>query len=739
MKKNLLKKLLSIILVAVGTTQSFGQCSNTNTLVAGNLTPPGVSLSTTQTYVGGQYVLASVEMGANYTISTCSSTAFDSQITVYDDVTGTLLAYNDDFCGLQSTVTFTPSSCNDVRVLLNQYFCTFNSSSMDVTMTMNSPGTGNPSLSPAPDQLACTGGTATIGLPSNGFGGVPPYAYSWNPITNVTTPLMSQTTVTNITATQNYDLTITDANGCRGHDTVLVTLLGAPTVFLGNDTTICGGPILLDAGNPGSTYLWSTGAGSQTLSPTTTGAYSVTVQTPMGCIGNDAINIVVNPLPTVSIGPDTTSCGTSVTLNAGTGYSSYTWSTGDLTQTTNVLVSDTVAVTITDANGCAATDSAIVTLSPAPIVNLGADVVQCGGTITLDAQNAGSLYFWSNSTSNQTTTVNSSGTYIVQVITPAGCSNSDSVNITINPQPVVNLGPDFSICTSSTTLNAGNAGSNFLWSTAATTQTINVGTGIYNVTVTNAFGCFDRDTVVVNTNATPFVNAGPDVSICTGNSTTLNATGGLTYVWSNGALTASNTVSPIINTTYYVTGYDINGCSASSTVAVTVVPLANAQFTSSVVGATAIFTNQSTNALSYSWNYGDASPLGTTANPSHAYSTNGTYTVTLTVTSPCGTDTYTMTVVITQVGIQDNDLAQTLSLYPNPNDGNFTIAFDFTTEKDVIVEVMDMSGRVIYTDSQKNILGYNKHIGLVDTESGMYIVRIMTTDGVVTEKVTIQR
>src|SRR3989344_7038801 len=106
-----------------------------------------------------------------------------------------------------------------------------------------------------------------------------------------------------------------------------------------------------------------------------------------------------------------------------------------------------------------------------------------------------------------------------------------------------------------------------------------------------------------------------------------------------------------------------------------------AQFTSNVTGATANFTNQSTGGFTYSWNFGDASPANNTASPSHEYTANGTYTVTLTVTGPCGTDTYTQVITITEVGIQDADLANTLSIYPNPNNGVFTVSFECAEAK----------------------------------------------------------
>ncbi len=581
----------------------------------------------------------------------------------------------------------------------------------------------------------CDGTTATLTASAasgvitwwaNSTGGTPLGTGS-----SYTTGVLSTGTVTYYVSSVN--------GGCESSRVpVVVNVNPTPSVPLGPDTSVCGG-ITLDAGNPGSAYLWSTGAGSQTISVTQSGTYGVTVQTTAGCIGQDNVIITVNPFPVYSLGNDTTSCSSSVTLDAGSGWTSYSWSTGSTTQTTSVTSSDTVAVTITDANGCPATDSVIVSLSPAPAVNLGADTTRCGGSVTLDAGNPGSLFFWSDNTSAQTTTVSTSGTYNVYVVTQAGCTNSDTINVTINNQPDADLGADTAICGSSITLDAGNPGSTYAWSTSANTQLVTVGSGTYSVTVTDPSGCADSDTITVTTNATPSVSAGPDVSICPSQSTNLSASGALSYIWSNNAQTSSTSVSPSVSTSYYVTGYDANGCSASDVVIVTVLPMSNAQFTANVVGATGIFTNQSTNAVTYSWNFGDSSPLDNTANPTHDYTSNGTYTVTLTVTGPCGTDTYTQVITITQVGMQDTDLANTLSLFPNPNDGMFTLSFSFEKAKDVTVEVLDVTGRLVYSDRQNGITLYNKQIGIENADQGMYMVRIITTEGVATQKIIIQR
>lgn len=740
MTKNLLRLALLFCVALISTDQAIAQCANDNVLVAGNLTPPGVSQTTTLTYNANEYALAWVDAGSNYTISTCSSSSFDTQITVYEDLTGNFVVYNDDFCGLQSTVSFTPAFCGYVRVLLDRYFCATSASDVGiVAMTMNSVGAGSPTLSPAPDVAACFGQSANIGIAGNGTGGQAPYTFSWLPPTNLTTTTASNTTVTTVTTTTTYTLTLIDQNGCRDMDTVVVSVLPAPPITLGNDTTFCGTSILLDAGNPGSSYLWSTGAGTQTLLVTQSGNYSVSVQFPSGCINQDNINVTITPPPSYTLGPDTSSCGNIVAVDAGSGYASYTWSTGGTSQMENITTNDTISVTVVDVNGCVLTDTIGVVLNPAPVASLGPDITQCGGSATLDAGNPGALYFWSNSTSSQTTTVSTTGIYFVNVLTQAGCAGADTINVTINNQPVVNLGPDTSICLATVVLDAGNPGSTYAWSNAQTTQVVAVTSGTYYVVVTDPSGCSDRDTISVTTNVPPVVTASQDTTICPGGTATLTASGALTYLWSNNATATPTTVTPTTNTAYYVTGTDANGCQASDVVIVTLLSNANAQFTTNVVGATANFTNQSTGAFTYSWNFGDASPVNNTASPSHIYATNGTYTVTLTVTGPCGTDTFTMTVTITEVGVGENEIENTLSIFPNPNNGQFTVSFSMLEAKDVTLELTDVAGRVISSQKHDNATSVTQNIDGAELADGVYFVRIITADEVVTKKVVVQK
>ncbi|MBK7699433.1 MAG: hypothetical protein IPJ39_12225 [Saprospiraceae bacterium] len=121
-----------------------------------------------------------------------------------------------------------------------------------------------------------------------------------------------------------------------------------------------------------------------------------------------------------------------------------------------------------------------------------------------------------------------------------------------------------------------SGGTAYVWNNGATEASITVSptaTTTYNVTVTDGNGCQASTSVTVTVHPLPIASISGDKEICTGASTTLTASGGTAYVWSNGVTEASITVSPTTTTTYNVTVTDGNGCQASTSVTVTVNPL----------------------------------------------------------------------------------------------------------------------------------------------------------------------
>jgi len=165
------------------------------------------------------------------------------------------------------------------------------------------------------------------------------------------------------------------------------------------------------------------------------------IPTPCAVTVTDTISFI--SAPDVAI-DDASACeGTSITLDAGDGAELYVWNTGATTQDITVYESGMYAVTYYANETCFVSDSALITIYPNPVIDLGDDGIYCEGTY-LDAENFGSNYIWNTGATTQTIYVGTSGTYYVDVTIPAsGCFASDTVNLEITPLPVA----DFDVVT----------------------------------------------------------------------------------------------------------------------------------------------------------------------------------------------------------------------------------------------------------------------------------------------------
>lgn len=201
-------------------------------------------------------------------------------------------------------------------------------------------------------------------------------------------------------------------------------------------------------------------------------------------------------------------------------------------------------------------------------VSIGEDIVMCDSlTIVLSATSeSGGSFSWNTgqSGSDITVTPTVSSIYVVTYISDNGCFAKDTINITVNQKPQVNAGLDQTICQgeSVTLTTILVPGGSYLWNTGDTSRSITVTpskTTTYSVQVDNGL-CTANDEVVVNVNLKPIAVIDGKAQICIGESTTLTASGGTSYVWSNGATSASIIVTPTDATTYIVTVTNANGC-----------------------------------------------------------------------------------------------------------------------------------------------------------------------------------
>jgi hypothetical protein len=219
-----------------------------------------------------------------------------------------------------------------------------------------------------------------------------------------------------------------------------------------------------------------------------------------------------------------------------------------------------------------------VHVSSAPTVTLGNDIEVCENEapvqISASTNQGGLVYSWNTGDNTSAISTSTSGEYYVTVSDANGCSDMDTISVTLNELPGANLGTDQSICSNDlpTTLAVQSTDNqlSYLWSTGQTTQQIQVSqAGSYTVTVINANNCESTDEVQVQVLTAPNVNAGNDITVCENDfPVTLNATGnGAEVEWSNGAATPFTTVT--VGGTYFVTTTAQNGCQASDTVEVT--------------------------------------------------------------------------------------------------------------------------------------------------------------------------
>jgi PKD repeat protein len=255
------------------------------------------------------------------------------------------------------------------------------------------------------------------------------------------------------------------------------------------------------------------------------------------------------------------------------------------------------------AEGCASQRTEVpVTVTSLPVVNL-QDSAYCGSAV-LDAGSGGSGYLWSNSATTQTTTVTTSGQYSVMV-SNGNCSTGDTANIVINPFPVVNLGTDTTLCDgASLTLDAGNPGGTYMWSTSATTQTISVsGAGSYTAMVNSQDGCQGSDDIVIGVLDSPAGIASNDNTGCPMIAFAGTSTGGpsSTTTWDFGDGNTGTGFNPnhtyAANGQYTVTYTQINDCGTSvSTVTVDINCITGIE--DPAAGTAVIFPNPTQNTAS---------------------------------------------------------------------------------------------------------------------------------------------
>jgi len=418
--------------------------------------------------------------------------------------------------------------------------------------------------------------------------GTPPYTYTWTPSGG------NSFNATNLAA-GTYTVTIKDANNLTASTTVTI---GEPSEIQSNalqtDVSCKGGnnasiTVAPTGGTGPYTYLWSTGSTSATLSGLAVGNYSVTIKDSKGCTKTEDFVITE---PTVLVASNTAqtdvtfyggSDGTAtVGVTGGTAPYTYSWSpSGGTSQTATGLSAGTYTVTVTDKNGCTATQSFTIS-QPIPLMtdSVSQTNVSCkggnNGTATINAKggNPPYTYLWSPSGGTNATGAGlSAGTYTVLVKDSTGNTITESFTITepdalsIAPGTITNVNcHGLNTGSISVIISGGTAPFSYSWSNGSINATAdNLIAGAYSLKITDANGCTATQNFTITEPASLVAGQGAITHVsCNGSangSATVSVSGGTspyTYNWSNGQ--TGTTITNLPGGTYTVTVTDAHNC-----------------------------------------------------------------------------------------------------------------------------------------------------------------------------------
>lgn len=359
------------------------------------------------------------------------------------------------------------------------------------------------------------------------------------------------------------------------------------TPSITNSSTICAGVATMFSVSPvaGATaYNWSLPAGwvgtstNNTIMVTpngTSNSMSVTATFSCGTSAPAIKPITVSGL--LAIVPSSTlSCsGSSVSLTASAGASSYTWNPGALNGgsiTVTPTTSTIYTVTGTFASGCVSNSTVSIAAGATPTISVNSGAVCAGSSFTMSPSGA-STYTFSSGSAAVTPTANTS--YSVTGTSSVGCVSSNTAvsSVTLNALPTVSVNSG-AICSGSSFTMAPTGTANTYSFSGGSAVVSPTASASYTVTGTNTVtSCFNTAVSSVSVNATPVIGATTSASlICSGQTATLNATGATTYTWAPAGSGSSITITPSVTTSYTVSGTNTLGCTSSATVSQAVSP-----------------------------------------------------------------------------------------------------------------------------------------------------------------------
>ncbi|MFH1319860.1 MAG: PKD domain-containing protein [Bacteroidota bacterium] len=479
----------------------------------------------------------------------------------------------------------------------------------------------------------------------------------------------------------NYPVSVTITNGCGSSatftDVVDVNSIGGPALTFTStiDPTCYGGSdgsaaISASSGDAPYIYIWDDPLEQTTDTANNLGAgtYNVTVTDANGCSSTSAITIN-NPVPisltltTVASTCETADGSASVVASNGSNPYTYQWSNGSTNPIITNLLAGTYSLTVTDANGCAVSDTIIINDNNGPEISYSANNVSCdGGTdgsvdITVSG-NPPFIYSWSNGDTIDDISNLSAGSYIISVTDSNNCNGFEI--ITVNEPGPISLSSNTvdancgEMDGSATVIASGGTSPyTYQWDANAGSQTTATATALsanaYNVTVTDANNCTSSITVMVNNANAPVISVNNSDISCYGagdGSIDIAVTGGTTpymYIWSNGSF--SQDIFNLDPGYFSVIIQDGSGCWTG--VGATINEPDSLIISTSTVdahcgyleGSAFASVNGGTTPYNYLWSSGGTSATETGLD-------TGTYTLTVTDTNGCtAVDNITISII----------------------------------------------------------------------------------------------
>ena len=668
--------------VTISPTGSF-TCSNNSVILSasssgtmvwngGSLSNSGnpATINATGTYIvtatdaNGCMDTAMVTVASNTTVPTVTASSSgnlgcsNTSVTLTGNSTGNTMVWNGgSLSNASNPATVTTAGTYTVTATDAVNGCT-NTASITVTSD-----TAQALITIVNSSTICAGQTTTL----TATGGT---TYLWS--TGATTNSITISPASTI----SYTVTGT-TNGCSDDTVATVTVNPLPVITV-NSPAICSGQTATLTAGGGTTYLWSTGATTNSITdtPSATTSYTVTGTT-SGCSDTAIATVTVGGNLSITVNSPSICAGETATLTAN-GGSTYSWSTGDTINPVTVNPASSTTYTVTGTSGgCSGTAIATVTVGGSLVITVNSPTICTGEIATLTAS-GGTTYLWSTGdTSNAITDSPTTDTSYTVIGTTAGCSDTATSIVTVNPLPVITVNAA-TICAGDTATLSALGGTTYSWSTGATVNPIIVMPSTTTTfTVTGfALTCSSTEIATVTVNPIPVVTVNSP-GICVGGIATLTAAGATTYLWSTGATSNPISESPALTTTYTVLGAT-SGCSDTAIATVTVNPFLSVSASGAAsicIGSSATITanaiNGSGGPYTYSWAPG-------ITNTSSSVIVSPIVTTTFTVTandgcSPAATDSITITVLP----------APTVAFISDVNQGCATLCVNFTDQSTV--------------------------------------------------------